>query len=137
MKDLELLSYDVLALDFYNNMEEDTEYGLEISINYSLNYAEEDKMLVAEAEIEIEEEEHDGKFRLAFSSAALFSYIKDNLDDDMRKQYHKESVEMINPLWNETLAKFADLADIPAIDLGEPDIDDAEVFFEDGTEKLN
>ena len=137
MKDLEMISYDVVQLDYLTNLEEDTEYNLEISINYALNYAEDDKILLAESEIEIEDEDHEGLFRLAFTSNALFSYMNDNLTDELREKYHRATVELINPLWNETLAQFADLADIPPIDLGQPDLEDAEVVFEDSNEKLN
>ena len=135
--DLEFVTYDVVQLDFLNNMEEDTEYELEISINYQLNYAEDDKMLVADCVIEIEDEDHKGDFRLSFNSMALFSYMQDNLNDQIREEYHRETVRILTPLWNETLNKFSDLADIPLIELEEPDPDEVEIVFEDGTENLN
>ena len=135
--DLEFVTYDVVQLDFLNNMEEDTEYELEISINYQLNYAEDDKMLVADCVIEIEDEDHKGDFRLSFNSMALFSYMQDNLTDEIREKYHRETVRILNPKWNDTLAKFSDLADIPLIELEEPDPDDVEIVFEDGSENLN
>ena len=135
--DLEFVTYDVVQLDFLNNMEEDTEYELEISINYQLNYAEDDKMLVADCVIEIEDEDHKGDFRLSFNSMALFSYMQDNLTDEIREKYHRETVRILTPKWNDTLAKFSDLADIPLIELEEPDPDDVEIVFEDGSENLN
>ena len=136
-KDLEFVQYDVVQFDFLNNMEDDTEYELEISINYQLNYAEDDKMLVADTVIEIEDETHKGDFRLAFNSMALFSYMKDELTDEIREEYHRETVRILNPLWNDTLAKFSEIADIPAIELEEPDPDEVEIVFEDGSENLN
>lgn len=136
MRDLEYLDIDILGMKYSKDIEEGDDLDIEVSINYTLNFDEEEKMAFGECFLNIDDENHEGKLSIELHTVGIFSFMAAELTDDIRRVYHKESIRVLNPKWNELIYRLTELADIAPIELEEMEIEDGDISL-GGGENLN
>lgn len=136
MRDLEYLDLDILGMKYSKDIEEGDDLDIEVSINYTLNFDEEERMAFGECYLNIDDDNHEGKLSIEIHTVGIFSYMADTLTDDLRKLFHKESIRVLNPKWNDLIYRFTELADIAPIELDLMEIEDDDITL-GGGENLN
>ncbi len=139
MSDLEFISNEIVEMNFFNQLdaEEEVDMEVEISVELTLNYNEDDRVILADGILDIEDGAREDAFGISLHTLTMFSYIGDDLTDDIRRQYHVQAMNVINPIWNEILANISAMTESPLIELETPDMDDADIVFEDRDVRLN
>ena len=123
---------EILEMNYKKDIDgTEVDMDIEISISYTLNFVEDERMCYGDAEITVQDESHSMLY-VNIHSIGIFSYMSSNLDDNERKQIHRETLKEMNPRWRELIQKLTELADIPPIVIDEFDFDDAEVKLDYG-----
>lgn len=139
MNDFTFVDMNIDGITYRNNVfeeEMEVEVNIEVNIEYQMAFDEDSKMGFGSCEIMIEDENYEDLFTLNISTTGVFSYTAPELTDDLRKRYHKESIEILNPMWRDTILKITELAGIPPIVLEDLEVDEDEIRI-DGVGTLN
>ncbi len=141
MSRLQLTNASIDDFTFQKNVRTDVRIRLEATVKFAVRYNAAQNEYAGDALITVQDAGHEGLFRLKFHHIGVFSCAElrgENLSEAEQRALHREAAEVMQPLWNQTVAVFAALVGIPPIHLPPYRVDDERIHtdLDRRTEKI-